>query len=70
MVDSFNTCFSTICATNTIHNHNNVPSHDVYLNNPTDAQFNYESINDMNMLHYINKLNRLIVVDMILVAIF
>ena len=35
MADSFNTYFSTICATSEIDNPNNVPSHDVYLNNLT-----------------------------------
>ena len=40
MADSFNTYFSTICATSEIYNPNNVPSPDVYLNNPTEAEFN------------------------------
>ena len=71
MADSFNTYFSTICATSEIDNPNNVPSHDVYLNNPTEAEFNFEQIDNMTVLHYINKLNRLIVVNMtILVAMF
>ena len=56
MADSFNTYFSTICATNEIDNPNNVPSHDVYLNNPTEAKFNFEQIDDMTVLRYINKL--------------
>ena len=44
MADSFNTYCSTICATSEINNPNNVPSHDVhvYLNNPTEAEFNFE----------------------------
>ena len=57
MADSFNTYFATICATSEIDNPNNVPSHDVYLNNPTDTEFNFERINNMTVLHYINKLN-------------
>ena len=56
MADSFNTYFSTICATSEIDNPNNVPSHDVYLNNPTEAEFNFEQIDNMTVLHYINKL--------------
>ena len=56
MADSFNTYFSTICATSEIDNPNNVPSHDVYLNNLTDTGFNFERINNMTVLHYINKL--------------
>ena len=56
MADSFNTYFSTICATSEIDNHNNVPSHDVYLNNPTEAEFNFEQIDNMTVLHYIHKL--------------
>ena len=47
MADSFNTYFSTICATSEIDNPNNVPSHDVYLNNPTEAEFNFEQIDNM-----------------------
>ena len=38
MADSFNTYFSTKCATSGIDNPDNVPSHDVYLNNPTDTE--------------------------------
>ena len=34
MADSFNTDFSTICATSEIDNPDNVPSHD----NPTDTE--------------------------------
>ena len=56
MADSFNTYFSTICATSEIDNPNNVPSHDVYLNNPTEGDFNFEQIDNMTVLHYINKL--------------
>ena len=56
MADSFNTNFSTICATREIDNPNNVPSHNVYLNNPTEAEFNFEQIDNMTMLHYIHKL--------------
>ena len=56
MADSFNTYFSTICATSEIDNPNNVPSHDVYLNNPTEAEFNFDQIDNMTVLHYINKL--------------
>ena len=56
MADSFNTYFSTICATSEIDNPNNVPSHDVYLNNPTEAEFNFEQIDNMTVLHYINEL--------------
>ena len=56
MADSFNTYFSTICATSEIDNPDNVPSHDVYLNNPIDTEFNFEHINNMTVLHYINKL--------------
>ena len=56
MADSFNTYFSTICATSEIDNPNNVPSHDVYLNKPTEAEFNFEQIDNMTVLHYINKL--------------
>ena len=56
MADSFNTYFFTICATSEIDNPDNVPSHDVYLNNPTDTEFNFELINNMMVLHYINKL--------------
>ena len=56
MADSFNTYFSIICATSEIDNPNNVPSHDVYLNNPTEAEFNFEQIDNMTVLHYINKL--------------
>ena len=56
MADSFNTYFSTICATSEIDNPNNVPSHDVYLNSPTEAEFNFEQIDNMMVLHYINKL--------------
>ena len=56
MADSFNTYFSTICATSEIENPNNVPSHDVYLNNPTEAEFNFEQIDNITVLHYINKL--------------
>ena len=56
MADSFNIYFSTICATSEIVNRNNVPSHDVYLNNPTEAVFNFEQIDNMTVLHYINKL--------------
>ena len=41
MANSFNTYFSTICATSEIDNPNNVPSHDVYLNKPTEAEFNH-----------------------------
>ena len=56
MADSFNTYFSTICATSEIDNPNNVPLHDVYLNNPTEAEFNFEQIDNMTVLHYMNKL--------------
>ena len=56
MADSFHTYFSTICATSEIDNLDNVPSHDVYLNNPTDTEFNFERINNMTVLHYIYKL--------------
>ena len=56
MADSFNTYFSTICATSEIDNPNNVPSHEVYLNNPTEAEFNFEQIDNVTVLHYINKL--------------
>ena len=56
MADSFNTYFSTILATSEIDNPNNVPSHDVYLNNSTEAEFNFEQIDNMMVLHYINKL--------------
>ena len=56
MADSFNTYFSTICATSEIDNPNNVPSHEVYLNNPTEAEFNFEHIDNVTVLHYINKL--------------
>ena len=56
MVESFNIYFSTICATGEIDNPNNVPSHDVYLNNPTEAEFNFEQIDNVTVLHYINKL--------------
>ena len=58
MTDSFNTYFSTICATSEIDNPDNIPSHDVhvYLNNPTDTEFNFERIDNMMVLHYINKL--------------
>ena len=56
MADPFNTYFSTICATSEIDNPNNVPSHDVYLNNLTEAEFNFEQIDNMTVLHYINKL--------------
>ena len=44
------------CATSEIDNPNNVPSHDVYLNNPTEGEFNFEQIDNMTVLHYINKL--------------
>ena len=56
MADSFNTYFPTICATSEIDNPNNVPSHDVYLNNLTEAKFNFKQIDNMTVLHYINKL--------------
>ena len=56
MADSFNTYFSTICATSEIDNPNNVPSHEVYLNNPTEAEFYFEHIDNVTVLHYINKL--------------
>ena len=56
MADSFNTYFSTVCATSEIDNPNNVPSHEVYLNNPTEAEFNFEHIDNVTVLHYINKL--------------
>ena len=56
MANSFNTYFSTICATSEIDNPNNVPSHEVYLNNPTEAEFNFEHIDNVTVLHYINKL--------------
>ena len=45
-----------LCVTSEIDNPNNVPSHDVYLNNPTEAEFNFEQIDNMTVLHYINKL--------------
>ena len=51
MADSFNTYFSTICATSEIDNPNNVPSHEVYLNNPTEAEFNFEHIDNVTVLH-------------------
>ena len=67
MADSINTYFSTICATSEINN----LSHDVYLNDPIDTEFNFERHDNMTVLHYINKQNRHIVVDMIiLVAMF
>ena len=50
------TYFSTICATSEIDIPNNVPSHEVYLNNPTEAEFNFEQIDNVTVLHYINKL--------------
>ena len=53
MADSFNTYFSTICATSEIDNPNNVPSHEVYLNNPTEAEFNFEHIDNVTVLHYL-----------------
>ena len=56
MADSFNTYFSTICATSEIDNPDNVLSRDVYLNNLTDTEFNFERINNMTELHYIDKL--------------
>ena len=55
MANSFNTYCFTICATSHIDNPNNVASHDVYLNNPTEAEFGFELIDNMTMLHYINK---------------
>ena len=57
MADSFYTYFSTTCATSEIDNPDNVSAHDVYLNNPTDTEFNFEQIDNMTVLQYINKLN-------------
>ena len=56
MADSFNTHFSTICATSEIDNPNNVPLHKVCLNNATEAEFNFEQIDNVTVLHYIHKL--------------
>ena len=56
MADSFNTYFSTICEISEIDNPNNVPSHDVYLNNLIETEFNSEQTDNMTVLHYINKL--------------
>ena len=50
MAVSINTYFAT-----EIDNPNNVPSPYVYLNNPTDTEFNFERINNTTVLHYINK---------------
>ena len=48
--------YTCICATSKIAHPNNVPSHDVCLNNPTDKKSNFEQIDNMTVLHYINKL--------------
>ena len=51
MIDSFNTYLFTTCATSEIDNLNDVPSHGVYLNNPTEAEFHFERIYNMMVLH-------------------
>ena len=42
-----------VCATNDVYHHNSVPSHEVYLNNPTDIQNSI--FNASTVLQYINK---------------
>ena len=53
--DAFNMYFATVCVTDENVN-KKFPQYDEYLNNPTDASFNFEQGEYSAVLHFINKL--------------
>ena len=55
IADAFNRYFATICVTDGNVNQN-LPLYDEYLNNPTDASFNFEQFENAAVLQFINKL--------------
>ena len=58
MADSFNTYFSTVCASSKTDN-SNVPTHSVYLSNPSNTTFTskFEVSENRTVLQYINNMN-------------
>ena len=52
---AFNKYFATVCMTDENVNQN-LPLYDEYLNNATDASFNFEQVDNAAVLHFINKL--------------
>ena len=55
IADAFNKYFATACVTDENVNQN-LPLYDEYLNNPTDASFNFEQVENAAVLQIINKL--------------
>ena len=54
LADAFNKYFSYVCVTDENVNQN-LPPYDEYLNNPTDASFNFEQVENAAVLQFINK---------------
>ena len=55
IADASNKYFATVCVTNENVNQN-LPLYEEYLNNPTDASFNFEHVENAAVLQFINKL--------------
>ena len=55
IADAFNKYFATVCVTDENVNQN-LPLYDEYLNNPTDASFTFEQVENAAVLQFINKL--------------